>query len=548
MFNYLSISKRLMALSAIPLLFLIIFVVSAVITFSTIQSSVQTIYNDRVVPLEQLKSISDLYAVNMIDAVNKANAGMITVEEAKVLMQKASIEIRRNWQLYIQTELTEQEAIYAKEATGLFKLANHSVTNALLELDKYKGNVRNQLANLDGPMYEQIDPITNKLSELISLQLEVALEEKLTVERLYEKVLFFYILGALLSFILTIIFSWLLYKSINISVTSIKQDIGIMVSEQKLDMKVRVYGEDEIAQIGYSINGFLEGLSQSFSEILQMATGMLSSAKQLEHVASNTSMEILNQREEVDKIVIETKEMSKTVDNISASASFAQSSAFSTKELASDGKLLVESAKNAVSELNIDMNEVNNKIQILQKKSKEIGSVIMVINNIAEQTNLLALNAAIEAARAGDKGRGFAVVADEVRALAQNTQSSTKEITSVITALQQGTQEAVEAIHRCKNIAKSADSEAEQAVNSLYKIDEAVMQITQMNKDITDTATLQGEMAVNINSSVEKMLLNAKNAERNANSSTEHTNLMNEKVNRMLEMITVFKLPNLIGK
>ncbi len=63
---------------------------------------------------------------------------------------------------------------------------------------------------------------------------------------------------------------------------------------------------------------------------------------------------------------------------------------------------------------------------------KQTDEIIQMIRSIADMSKLLGLNAAIEAARAGDQGRGFAVVAEEIRRLAEESNTSAKQVESIL--------------------------------------------------------------------------------------------------------------------
>jgi methyl-accepting chemotaxis protein len=80
-----------------------------------------------------------------------------------------------------------------------------------------------------------------------------------------------------------------------------------------------------------------------------------------------------------------------------------------------------------------------NVVSELNYRSHDVGKIVKTITAIANQTNLLALNATIEAAHAGDHGKGFAVVADEVRKLAEQTEHALKDISDIISQIQQET-------------------------------------------------------------------------------------------------------------
>lgn len=129
--------------------------------------------------------------------------------------------------------------------------------------------------------------------------------------------------------------------------------------------------------------------------------------------------------------------------------------------------------------------ESSKSVKEMNLRSDEIGRIVQTIDEIAGQTNLLALNAAIEAARAGEHGRGFAVVAEEVRKLAEHSSSATKEITSLISAVQDGSREASQSMDRTMQDVQQAAEVTMQAAACLEQIAKTSGETAKLNAKLT---------------------------------------------------------------
>ncbi|EKE77208.1 methyl-accepting chemotaxis protein, partial [Idiomarina xiamenensis] len=162
------------------------------------------------------------------------------------------------------------------------------------------------------------------------------------------------------------------------------------------------------------------------------------------------------------------------------------------------------------------------------------GSVLDVIRAIADQTNLLALNAAIEAARAGDSGRGFAVVADEVRALAHRTQESTKEIETMIQAVQNDTNSTVSSMQNSHEQAKQSLEIANMAGQALQEITQAISRINEQNVTIASSA----EEQANVAKEVDKNLVTIRDIANDNASGANETSAASAELARLAENLS----------
>ena len=160
-----------------------------------------------------------------------------------------------------------------------------------------------------------------------------------------------------------------------------------------------------------------------------------------------------------------------------------------------ESKESIEKAGNIVLETTNNIGEVN-------EASEKIKNITKIIEDIAFQTNILALNASVEAARAGDQGRGFAVVASEVRNLAQNTQSSIKDITELVNNTYESIVKATNSASESQNIFNELKEKIDETSKIMQEIRETAMEqqsgVDQVNIAIAkiDDATNQNAVLV----------------------------------------------------
>jgi methyl-accepting chemotaxis protein len=505
MLNNISIKLKLIFTSIISIAGLTIILGVALAELDKAESAVVRLYDDRIVPLEDLKVIADDYAVSVIDAVNKANAGIFNVEQTLALIHKSNAEIKEKWKKYTQTSLTKEEAILVKDAETLFLSADAAINQTIIELNKFQGNVLGQLDHLDGPLYQTIDPISDKINELISLQLSVAKTERLYISESYHDMLVIFFIIAAAIFLIIIAISYLLYQGLMQPITHMEKVIKQISTKSDITLRIQDIGSNELGRIAASFNEMIEQMSSIITLIASTTQKLGDTSAEMTRISGNSNQSSNLQLQSIEQVSIAMNQMVQASQEIAHNASLADQNARQTSSLARDGNTVVSQAVLATNDLVMDVEQVSSKIKTLEQDSENIGTIVDVIKSIAEQTNLLALNAAIEAARAGDQGRGFAVVADEVRTLSQRTQMSTQQIQEAIDRLQQGTNNAVAAMTQGQTKAIDAGEKALQASETLDTIEKSVNVITDINSLIASAIYQQTAVSEDINKSLSEI-------------------------------------------
>ena len=107
------------------------------------------------------------------------------------------------------------------------------------------------------------------------------------------------------------------------------------------------------------------------------------------------------------------------------------------------------------------------KVEGLDRFTKELQDMAHDVAKIAQQSTLLSLNAAIEAARAGELGRGFAVVAKEFRMLSNQSGETGRHIAEKVKVISAAIAESSNVVRESVRQRESRSNATESTITSV---------------------------------------------------------------------------------
>lgn len=332
--------------------------------------------------------------------------------------------------------------------------------------------------------------------------------------------------------------------------TKRQDEIGNLAKAfNNINVKVSQIIRNVIAEAN-SVNKAIENVDNNMSALaseVNLMSGIISklSSKMENNSAAAEEMNATSSEIEgaIDSIANETQNSAETTSQVHKRAEELKVTAINSQEKAQEIRQDVAvKLKNA-----IEQSKAVERIQILSDAILEISA----------HTHLLALNAAIEASRAGSAGSGFAVVAEEIRTLAENSKQTVNEIQKVTKLV----------IESVQALSESAGHVLEFLENRVVKdYDTLVITGEQYNKDaqllndiVTNLSATTEQLSAAIQSMSEVINSVATASEEGASETSdlaneaavvvnrtdevlEKTNEVSESVDRLLELVSIFKV------
>jgi methyl-accepting chemotaxis protein/methyl-accepting chemotaxis protein-1 (serine sensor receptor) len=451
--------------------------------------SLESVYNDRVVSLEQIKGMSDAYAVDIVNTAHKTLNGTILFAKAVENVDRARNTIRERWTAYRAAGLVEEEKQLVGRIDPLLGVADQAVGELREILERQDRDALTEFAL--NRMYPAIDPVAELLDQLAHVQLAIAKQEYEHGASLYRALVITTIVVTSAAVLVAGLVGLLLIRAITRPLDHAVR-VARRVADGDLAVRIESGAKDETGQLLDALRKMRDDLAETVNAIQAAA-----------ELVGDGSREIARGNADLSS---RTEEQASSLEETASSMEALASTSKQSAEHARQASQLAVGASDVAARGGEVVREVVSTMKGISDSSRKIADITAVIDGIAFQTNILALNAAVEAARAGEQGRGFAVVASEVRSLAQRSATAAKEIKALIEdsagQVQSGTrlvdgagrtmEEIVSSVKRVADIITEISAASQEQLSGIEQMNGAV---AQMDRVVQQNAALVEQSA-----------------------------------------------------
>lgn len=488
------------------------------------------------------------YAFGAVESVNDLWSSVQRIvllnDRGAVLQQKKEIEVARAAYLENLKKLGDAE----KDPKGMQLLEDSRAQSALSARANERvvelvlaGKNQEAVAVLLKDAHPAMQRVEKSFAALVKYQDEnVAAAYRSGVER-YEKQRLVMIVCGALALIFGIWGAVYLTHNFVIRINRVAEAMS-RVADGDLSTKIRIFARDEIGDLGHAINRMLEAMHDMVSSIRDTAAQVASASVQLYAASEQIATGAEEVAAQAGTVATASEEMACTSSEIAKSCLMAVESSKMAGDSASTGSAIVQDTVQEMNRIADRVKESAQTVENLGARSDQIGEIVGTIEDIADQTNLLALNAAIEAARAGEQGRGFAVVADEVRALAERTTKATKEIGSMIKAIQMETKGAVASMEEGVREVEKGTVDAAKSGQALQEILEQANSVTMQINQIATAAEQQTATTNEITSNIQQITDVVQESAKGSQESASAANQLSQLAEQLQQLVDRFRL------